>query len=289
MSSVRYTCPLCKIPSFTLTDAGGGGALSKHYCQAKNREKLTPAECRRAVRSPEEFQMPKKSPTETSSLVVLKDKQICASGANLTSLQTTALKQLQLIRTLERDAALRAILVGLALHRIKASLKHGDFMPWLKKNLEATGYRQCAYYMKLGSVFVETARLSKPELLAVPGDKTDLALVPADAEAKRFMEKAQKFVGDLSLNELMDEYGIKEKKKLGGARDGGADDGKIDPERMAEMKREEASECLQRAEQLFVDENIFQHLKPEERRVVVEKLESITSKARAALKTPSAK
>lgn len=287
MKETRYTCPLCKIPSFTLTDAGGGGALSKHYCRAKNWAKLTPAECRRAVRSPEEFQMTKKSPAQTSALVILQDKSNL-HGVQISKLQAIVTQQFDMVKALERDAALRAILVGLILHRIKAGLKHGEFMPWLKKNITGTGYRQCAYYMKLGSVFVEETRLTKDELLALPGDKTDLAVIPADAEARRFMEKARKFVGELSLSELLDEHNLKEKKKLGGAHGQGEGDEKIDPERLSEMKREEASECLQRAEQLFVDENIFQHLKHEERKVVVEKLESITSKARAALKTQSA-
>jgi hypothetical protein len=191
------------------------------------------------------------------------------------------------VKTLERDAALRAIFVGIYLHRIKAGTKHGEFMPWVKKNVKGTGYSQCNFYMKLAAVFVEETNLTKPELLALPGDKANLALTPSDAQAKKFMAKAQKFVGDLSLNELLDQHGIKDKKKLGGAHGGSTDDTKIDPDRLAEMKRDEASECLSRAEQLFVDENILQHLKPEERAVAVEKLEAIVSKARASLKKSS--
>jgi hypothetical protein len=227
--------------------------------------------------------MPTSKP-QTSALAVLSDRQNC-TPVQISKLQSVAIQQLAMVKGLERDAALRAILVGLTLHRIKASLAHGEFMPWIKAKVQGAAYRQCNYFLKLAAVFVEKTRVTRPEFLALPGDQTDLAIKPADAQARRFMDKATKFVGEASLNELLDEHRIKDTKKLGGRRDAGdSAPAKIDPERVAEMKREEASEWLARAQQLFVEENIFQHLKPDERKTVVESLEAIAAKARAALK-----
>ena len=102
--------------------------------------------------------MPK--PSTSSALVVLQETSNLHT-VQISKLQAIVAEQFEMVRTLERDAALRAILVGLILYRIKAGLKHGEFMPWLKKNITGTGYRQCAYYMRLGFEFVECTRLTK--------------------------------------------------------------------------------------------------------------------------------
>jgi hypothetical protein len=113
------------------------------------------------------------------------------------------------MRRLRGEEALRGLLVGMALVRIKHSMPHGTFGPWVQENITAFGDRWASYLMRLGLAFAEKAKVTKPELLAIPGDQTELALDTMEGAQRRFVEKAVKFVGELSLNELLIKYGIK--------------------------------------------------------------------------------
>src|SRR5690606_16247103 len=175
------------------------------------------------------------------------------SEAQLPKLQAAALQQLAEIRRMERESAARAVLAGLTLIRVKHSLKHGQFLPWLKQHVQGVGYQQCNFYMGLAQVFVAKARITKPDMLALPGDQTALSL-DAEGEARGFFSKLEKFVGEASLNDLLDKHGLK-KKKLGGKRTSAADTGDgddtpTDPEELAALKREELSEWLETGKQL---------------------------------------
>ncbi len=125
---------------------------------------------------------------------------------DISTLKTVIVDQLAAVAQMERDAALRAILIGLALWRVKAALKHGEFRPWLESNIEKKK-SQVNNYMRLATVFVERSRVTKQELLALPADTTSLS--ENDREASAFFGRATKFVGDCSLNELLVKYGIK--------------------------------------------------------------------------------
>ena len=220
----------------------------------------------------------------SSALVVLSDPQICTSGANLEKLQHAAISQLTQIRQLESESALRALVVGFAFHRIKASVKHGEFMPWIKANVDSAGHRQANYYMRLAVAFTEVARVSKVEILAAPEDGS--ALTTADDVAKRFMAKAAKFVGAKSLNELLREHGIKDAAQLGGAREQtpAEIDAPADAEQLYLFARDEIGSAITRCEQLFLTENRLQHLAghPEEIRGAVEGLRQLADKVEKA-------
>ncbi len=112
-----------------------------------------------------------------------------------------------MISKLEGEAALRAIFAGVALHRIKASLKHGEFGPWLSSQEDVAKKSQVNNYMRLASVFLEKTRATKAELLALTGSNE--ALFTPGEEARSFVAKVEKFVGESSLNELLIKYGIK--------------------------------------------------------------------------------
>ncbi len=201
------------------------------------------------------------SESKRAALAVLEKRENC-TAVQLSKLQAVALQQIAMIKTMERDAALRAILAGLTLDRVKAALNHGEFMPWIKANLDGAGYRQANYYMRLAAAFVTCMNVSRPEILALPGDQKALALEPADATARRFMEKAANFVGDRSLNELLDHLHIKDRKPLGGARDA-AKDTRTEVEKLAELQetvRAELASWITTGRQLLITENVCQHL-----------------------------
>ncbi|MFA5266035.1 MAG: hypothetical protein WC378_19610 [Opitutaceae bacterium] len=225
---------------------------------------------------------PSKNPT---ALVVLSDRELTYNEQQLPKLQAAAIAQIQQIRTLEREGAARAILAGLTLHRVKASLKFGQFMPWLKGNVQGVAYSQCNYYMRLASVFVEKCRVSKPDLLALPGDQTSLAIT-SETEGRALLEKLSAFVGDRSLRDLLEKHGIKNSPKLGGARDAGEKDPQapVDPEMLYLQSRDEIGSVIHRAETLLISENRLQHLAghPEEIRGVAESLRSLADKIEKA-------
>jgi hypothetical protein len=220
------------------------------------------------------------------SVALLADKQVIAHSDALADLQNATLAQLKLLRGLRREEALRSLLVGAALLRIKASLDRGTWMPWVQTNITDFGQRYVNYLMRLALAFFEKSRIEKSELLALPGEQLDLAVEGKEGAQRRFLEKAMKFVGQLSLAELLEKYGIKETKKLGGAREPGEKTPSLPAtaEQMYLQSRDEIGGAIERAENLLLKENILQHLAghPEEIRGVVDALRSLASKVEAA-------
>jgi hypothetical protein len=162
------------------------------------------------------------------ALTLVNDSAISAPSALLSKLQAAAIHQVALIRRTESEAAQRAILLGLTLWRIKASMK-GTFTGWLKKDFDSLGYRQARYYMSGALEFVEKTKATLPEFLALPGDQTELALdAMPDAKARQLMSKIEKFVGKRSLTELFDDLGIKESAKKKRLRGSTADAGEVE-------------------------------------------------------------
>lgn len=165
------------------------------------------------------------SSPKSHALTLIAQTQIPTTGGNLIDLQAATLKQLDLIKKLEGEAAFRAILTGIGLHQIKASLSHGKFGPWLEKNSQG-GRAQCGYYMKLALTFLEETKATKPEMLLLAAGKFELST--DDVNGRRFVKRIADFVGDLSLNELLIKHDIKGvgmKSSLASASQGEDSDG----------------------------------------------------------------
>ena len=204
--------------------------------------------------------MPKHTKT-SSALVVLSDRELSYNEEQLPKLQAAALEQIAMVGSLHREAAARAILAGLTLHRVKASLKHGGFLPWLKANVKGAGYSQCNFYMRLAGAFIEHAKVTKPDLLAMPGDQIALAL-DGEGESRNFLGKLSKFVGNNSLSSLLDKYGIKSTKALGGSRE--TEESAplpvvTDPEVIRLQSMDEIGTSFGRVRALLIQENRLQY------------------------------
>jgi len=234
------------------------------------------------------------SESERAALAVLKEDQI-TTAVVISKLQAVAIEQLAAIPRIEREAALRAILAGVTLHRVKSGLVHGEFRRWLSQmstsggHLPAVSKTQVNYYMRLATVALAKTSATKPELLAVLGDQTELSLEPADANARRFMDKLVKFVGTKSLNELLRDHGIKDGKKLGGARDKADAEAPIDPEQLAEQAREELSAWHETGRQLLLTDNLCSRLAPDEILTFDDALDAMLAQWRRGLKDTLAK
>ena len=148
------------------------------------------------------------------ALTVLAAPELTVQKDGVKKLQSAAVVQCAAVNQMESKAAMGAVLAGLTLHRVKASMPHGKFGAWVEQistsggNLPAVKKSQANNYMRLALAFVERTRVQKPDLLALPGDQTALELGDS-ATTRRFMGKLQGFVGECSLNELLIKHGIK--------------------------------------------------------------------------------
>jgi len=209
-------------------------------------------------------------------------------------LKDAALAQLEAISQMESHAAMGGVLAGLTLHRVKASMPHGEWGKWLRQigpsgsNLKVT-HRHANRYMALAFEFIKREKPTMPDLLALPGDQTVLELSD-NHETKNFLEKLRAFVGECSLNELLIKHDIKAvglKTKLAAQK--AAEEkaaGEIEPptaEQFYEQSRDEIGTAIERLENLLLKENRLQYLigRPE-LRGVVESLETLAKKIRKA-------
>jgi hypothetical protein len=146
-------------------------------------------------------------------------------------------------------------LAGLTLLRVKASMERGRFDGWLAEKEKCTTSalikpsRRTAYnYMKLAAVFLEKAKVTKPDLLALPGDQLALGEISAEGDTRELFLKLQKFTGNCSLNELLIKHDIKAvglKTKLDAQRKKEAEEaGEEEPARSAQSLCNEIMEHL---------------------------------------------
>lgn len=150
------------------------------------------------------------SKTTQHALTLVASPKFAVAKDEIQKLQATAVAQVAAVGQLETKAAMGGTIAGLTLTRVKHSLPHGKFGAWLDQ-LAAGGAvkkSQANYYMRLGLVFLEKMRVDLPQLLALPGEQLSLE-VGDNHTAKQFLGKLEKFVGDLSLNELLIKHGIK--------------------------------------------------------------------------------
>jgi hypothetical protein len=221
--------------------------------------------------------MPKAKPSSATFVVLTNRSQ-------LATLQTTAAEQLLLIDLTENENVKRRIAVGLALLCIKESLKHGEWMPWLKNNVKGARQRQCNYMLSAAKTFLAEVTIPKAKLAALA--TRDLALTIKGGSKGKLSRALDKFVGEQTWGELLDAHGIKETGKLGGARNvtPAAPDAPADAEQLYLCARDEIGAMIEHAETLLVKESRLAHLvgHPDEVRGVVDSLRALADKVEAA-------
>ncbi|PTX95747.1 DUF3102 domain-containing protein [Opitutus sp. ER46] len=224
---------------------------------------------------------------KTALLVLNGTSALITDKRELAQFQDRTAKQIAIIFKTENENVLRRIFVGLALWRIKASLRHGEFGPWLKKHVNA-GHSHVNHMMRAARVFVENARIAQPDVLRLADGELAVEVRGRDAETRKLVSAATKFVGDLSWGELLETYGIRDAGKVGGARTAAKDASPDTPneEQLYLFARDEIGGLLNQAETLLVKENRLQFLAkhPEEVRGVVESLRTLADKVEAAAK-----
>jgi len=124
----------------------------------------------------------------------------------------------------ERMNAGRAILIGMALPVLKSSLPKGTFTAWMKSNLtqgkiwsETTAIKNASFYTRLAYAFLEEVKPAANEVLAITDGDAIRGTPGNDANAAKLLRRMAAFIGERSLNELLEDYGIKSGGGSGGA------------------------------------------------------------------------
>lgn len=188
---------------------------------------------------------------------------------------------------LRYEESLRGVVLGVELLRIQASLPYGQWGKWCEKHLPNLGSRWINYLMALALVFLAKAKITKPVQLALPGEQTALLIDGPASDSALMLKKAQKFVAEKSLSELLAEHEIK-KAKLGGKRtprEDGDDEPKAPatPEQRALQTAEELGAWLTQGRQLLIKENVCQHLPADQIRAFADSLNALRTDFRAGL------
>jgi|SRR5581483_10068492 len=185
---------------------------------------------------------------------------------DLTGLVNATLRQFELIQKLEGEAAFRAIFTGLGLLQVKTSIKHGHFESWLKNHVPKS-LTSCNFYMRLALAFIEETHATKAELLAISGASFELSTT--DVDGRRFIKRMEKFVGELSLTDLLIKHGIRGVGLKSSLCDGADDDeANLSPEEQLKRARErvfgETAEHLLSLRKTLTDTSRLQLLRPSE-------------------------
>lgn len=184
------------------------------------------------------------SKPDRHALALIDDPKFAVEKSQLADLQKRAIAQLTAINQGHIQLAAYAVFAGITLCRLKKSMPHGGFRRWQAQMSTTGGHlvkkSQANYYMQLAEKFHAKHKVQLPALLALPGDQTALDLGDSHP-ARDLVGKVSKFVGDCSVNELLEKHGIKTKKPLGGARKAGEkEEGAVlDPEEAEAQAQDE--------------------------------------------------
>ncbi len=147
----------------------------------------------------------------TSALALLDNTKVAATEVKRFG-EGIALSFDEIART-EKMNASRAILIGMGLPILKASMKHGEFRPWLEANVtrsniwtKATAIKNASLYTRLAAKFIELAKPAAGEVLAITNGKAILGMPGKSLEAARLCAAIDEFVGERSLSDLLNEY-----------------------------------------------------------------------------------
>lgn len=157
----------------------------------------------------------------SSALALLESTKVAAPAVK--SFGSKVAKTFTGIAKADQTTAVNAILVGMSLPVLKASLPKGTFTTWMKSNLtqgkiwsETTAIKNASFYTRLACKVLDETKVSGNEVLAITNGKTVLGKPGKDAQATKLVKAITDFVGERSLNELLETYDIKKGAGGGG-------------------------------------------------------------------------
>ena len=109
--------------------------------------------------------------------------------------------------TVEKEATMLMLEIGVMLEAVKEQLPHGQLMKWVKDNV-AISYRHATRFRELAQVFIKATNLKNGEclLLCDPANSKE-------ALGEKLRQMAFDFLGDKTQAELFEQYKIKYQEK----------------------------------------------------------------------------
>ncbi len=134
-------------------------------------------------------------------------------ATNLQAIEQCIRRDLEMTRKLTDAHCFMAISIGLNLNAAKHLIRHGLFSDWAKRCFsKELSPRTMQTYMKLSKVFI-----GKAKELALPKPReTGMWLMQQSRNSGELANAVHTFVGERSIAELYEDYGIKAKKDKGG-------------------------------------------------------------------------
>lgn len=154
---------------------------------------------------------------------------------------------LQTCVNLRLARAMAALRAGILAHMVKDNLAHGDFQKWLTKSdsLSHFSFRSIQRKMRLANAFRADVAISAEKL-------ERSGFVQANNDADELTQQARKWIGDRSLHQLYQDYGVVKAETSGGQHNGQTKT----PAELQQMEFEQLRESVKQA-----SSTLFAHLK----------------------------
>lgn len=149
-------------------------------------------------------------PAQNKNAVAVVEKGKVATMANLQTVATHINEKYERFQTVEKEATMLMLEIGLSFEYAKSQLPHGQLIPWIKNNLTIS-QRHAYRFRELAQVFIKANSIKEDEmfLLCDPANSQE-------ALGDKLRQMAFDFLGDKTQAELFEQYKIKyqEPKKL---------------------------------------------------------------------------
>lgn len=151
---------------------------------------------------------------QAQEIELLPPKSKTDLGSVLKNIEETLKIEIAAFNSLDNEARWRGLRIGMLLNLAKPLCPHGTFETWRKQSFPAFGDRHARRLQKYAVLVVRELKLPDPKvkLLCAPDAQEE-------SEAKPVIRKITDYFGDRTLSDIFDDLNIKERPKLGGARD----------------------------------------------------------------------
>jgi len=143
----------------------------------------------------------------SGTAVAVVEKGKVATMANLQTVATHINEKYERFKTVEKEATMLMLEIGLSFEYAKSQLPHGQLIPWIKNNLTIS-QRHAYRFRELAQVFIKATNLKNDEclLLCDPANSKE-------ALGDKLRQMAFDFLGDKTQAELFEQYKIKYQEK----------------------------------------------------------------------------
>ena len=144
--------------------------------------------------------------SESTSVAVVKKGKL-DTMSNLQPFAAHINEKYVQFETVEKEATMLMLEIGVMLEAVKEQLPHGQLMKWVKDNVTIS-YRHATRFRELAQVFIKATNLNNDECLLLCDPENS-----KEALGEKLRQMAFDFLGDKTQAELFEQYKIKYQEK----------------------------------------------------------------------------